>query len=424
MLDARFVYENLSEVKAGLGTRGANVDWDRFEALYKERLAALREFESGRAEQRRMGEVFKDRSKSKEEMATVRAEMQVLSGRIDGLQKRADELAAELAELLAFVPNIPDASVPPGTSAEENREARTWGSPRTFPFTAQAHWDLGEKLDILDTEAGAKLSGARFVLYKGMGARLELALAQFMLDVAEERGYLPMLPPYLVSDTCMRGTGQLPKFAEEAYKVDDLYLIPTAEVPITNLHRGEILDEAVLPIKYVAYSSCFRREAGAAGRDTRGITRVHQFQKVELVCFCAEEASGAQLEALTSDAEEILRRLGLPYRVMELCSGDLGFSSAHTYDLEVWLPGQGQWREISSCSNFKDFQARRLETRYRPADQSKGKTKLVHTLNGSSLAIGRTIVALLENYQQADGTVLLPEVLAPYLGGRLHIKPR
>ncbi len=206
--------------------------------------------------------------------------------------------------------------------------------------------------------------------------------------------------------------------------MDDLYLIPTAEVPITNLHRGEILDEAVLPIKYVAYSSCFRREAGAAGRDTRGITRVHQFQKVELVCFCAEEASGAQLEALTSDAEEILRRLGLPYRVMELCSGDLGFSSAHTYDLEVWLPGQGQWREISSCSNFKDFQARRLETRYRPADQSKGKTKLVHTLNGSSLAIGRTIVALLENYQQADGTVLLPEVLAPYLGGRLHIKPR
>ncbi len=425
MLDARWVYENLDAVKAAMTHRKADVDLDRFKAIYEERLAALQEFEVNRAEQKKLSSSFKDTPK--DEIPALRARLGEMSGRIGGLEKKAAELAKEQAEFLLDVPNIPAEGVPAGTTDEDNRLIREWGAPRELGFEAKAHWDVGEDLGILDPEAAAKISGARFALYRGLGARLELALANFMLDVAEERGSEPLLPPFLVLGDSMRGTGQLPKFEEDAFKVDDLYLIPTAEVPVTNIHRDEMLDDEALPIKYVAYSSCFRREAGAAGRDTRGLTRLHQFQKVELVRFCRPEESWDHLDALTADAEEVLKRLDLPYRVMELCTGDLGFSSSKTFDLEVWLPGQKVWREISSCSNFTDYQARRMNARYRPApgpDGKKQKPRFLHTINGSGLAVGRTVIAILENYQQADGTVVIPEVLRPYLGGRDVITSR
>lgn len=419
MLDARWVYENLDDVKVAVKNRNSDLDLDHFKALYEERLKALQEFEVNRAEQKKLSSSFK--ATPKDEIPALRAKLGEMSARIGELEKRAAELAREQAAYLLEVPNVPAEGVPVGTTDEDNRQVREWGTPREFDFAAKAHWDVGEDLGILDPEAAAKISGARFALYRGLGARLELALASFMLDVAEERGSEPLLPPFLVLGDSMRGTGQLPKFEEDAFKVDDLYLIPTAEVPVTNIHRDEILEDEALPIKYVAYSSCFRREAGAAGRDTRGLTRLHQFQKVELVRFCRPEESWDQLDALTSDAEEILKRLDLPYRVMELCTGDLGFSASKTFDLEVWLPGQQVWREISSCSNFTDYQARRMSARYRPApgpDGKKQKPRFLHTINGSALAVGRTVIAILENYQQADGSVVIPEVLRPYLGGR------
>ncbi|MFH1531094.1 MAG: serine--tRNA ligase [Pseudomonadota bacterium] len=425
MLDARWVYENLDAAKAAMVHRKSDIDLDRFKALYEERLTALQEFEVSRAEQNKLSSAFK--STPKDELSALRTRLGEMSKHISELEKRAADLAKEQETFLLEIPNIPAEGVPVGTTDEDNRLVRAWGTPRTYDFEAKAHWDIGEDLGILDPEAAVKISGARFALYRGLGARLELALASFMLDVAEERGSEALLPPYLVLEDSMRGTGQLPKFKEEAFKVDDLYLIPTAEVPVTNIHRDEILEDEVLPIQYAAYSSCFRREAGAAGRDTRGLTRLHQFQKVELVRFCRPEESWEQLEALTADAEEILKRLDLPYRVMELCTGDLGFSSAKTYDLEVWLPGQQAWREISSCSNFTDFQARRMSARYRPAPDAEGrkaKPRFLHTINGSALAIGRTVIAILENYQQADGTVVIPEILRPYLGGRDVISSR
>ncbi len=425
MLDARWVYENLDAVKQAVVNRNSDLDMDRFKALYEERLAALQEFEVNRAEQKKLSSSFK--ATPKDEIPALRAQLGEMSARIGELEKRAAELAKEQATFLLEVPNVPAEGVPVGATDADNRQIREWGTPRVFDFPGKAHWDVGEDLGILDPEAAAKISGSRFALYRGLGARLELALATFMLDVAEARGSEPLLPPFLVLGDSMRGTGQLPKFEDDAFKVDDLYLIPTAEVPVTNIHRDEIIEDEALPIKYVAYSSCFRREAGAAGRDTRGLTRLHQFQKVELVRFCRPEESWEQLDALTADAEEILKRLELPYRVMELCTGDLGFSASKTFDLEVWLPGQQVWREISSCSNFMDYQARRMNARYRPApgpDGKKQKPRFVHTLNGSGLAVGRTVIAILENYQQPDGTVIIPEVLRPYLGGRDVISSR
>jgi seryl-tRNA synthetase len=321
-----------------------------------------------------------------------------------------------LEDLLLRVPNMPHASVPVGRSAEDNPVARTWGEPRTFDFEPLPHWDVGERLGILDFERAAKIAGARFAVLKGAGSRMERALIQFMLDLhTEEHGYVEVLPPFMVNSKAMRGTGQLPKFEEDLFKIrdTDYYLIPTAEVPVTNLHAGETLREEDLPVKYCSYTPCFRAEAGAYGKDTRGIIRQHQFDKVELVKFAHPSSSYEELEKLTDDAEEILRRLELPYRVITLCTGDMGFSSAKTYDIEVWLPSQGVYREISSCSNFEDFQARRADIRFKGA--GKG-TALVHTLNGSGLAVGRTLVAILENYQQADGSVVVPEALRKYMG--------
>jgi seryl-tRNA synthetase len=316
------------------------------------------------------------------------------------------------------IPNVPQADVPVGEGAQDNKEIRRWGEPRQFDFQPKNHWDIGEELEILDFNRAAKIAGARFALYRGQGAQLERALINFMLDLhTRERGYQEMLPPFLVNRESMTGTGQLPKFEEDLFRIvhPDFFLIPTAEVPLTNIHREEILEKEDLPIRYVAYTPCFRREAGSHGQDVRGLIRQHQFNKVELVKFTEPHKSREELETLVQDAEEVLRRLGLSYRVVELCTGDLGFAAAKTYDLEVWLPGQQTFREISSCSNFEDFQARRMAIRYRP--EKKGKPVFVHTLNGSGLAIGRTLVAVLENYQQKDGSVIMPEALRPYLGG-------
>jgi seryl-tRNA synthetase len=316
------------------------------------------------------------------------------------------------------IPNVPQADVPVGEGAQDNKEIRRWGEPRQFDFQPKNHWDIGEELEILDFNRAAKIAGARFALYRGQGAQLERALINFMLDLhTRERGYQEMLPPFLVNRESMTGTGQLPKFEEDLFRIvhPDFFLIPTAEVPLTNIHREEILEKEDLPIRYVAYTPCFRREAGSHGQDVRGLIRQHQFNKVELVKFTEPHKSREELETLVQDAEEVLRRLGLSYRVVELCTGDLGFAAAKTYDLEVWLPGQQTFREISSCSNFEDFQARRMAIRYRP--EKKGKPVFVHTLNGSGLAIGRTLVAVLENYQQKDGSVIVPEALRPYLGG-------
>jgi len=426
MLDYKWVSENIDTVKEKMAQRKANIDWDRFSELFDGRRKALKEFEENRFKQRQLSDGFKTAAKDPAAMGKLREELKTLSDSVKELEKQVAEAEQALEQFLLYVPNIPHESVPVGTSEEDNVVLRAWGEPRSFDFKALPHWEVGQQLGILDLEAASKISGARFVLYKGAGAKLELALAMFMMDVAEKRGYTPVLPPYLVTAECMKGTGQLPKFEEDAYKVDDLFLVPTAEVPVTNIHREEILEESNLPIKYVAYSSCFRREAGAAGRDTRGITRVHQFQKVELVKFCKPEDSYNEHEALVSDAEEILKLLNLPYRVVSLCTADIGFSAARCYDLEVWLPGANAYREISSCSNFEDFQARRASIRFRPAGEGnkQPKPRFVHTLNGSGLAVGRTLVAILENYQQADGSVVVPEALRPYLGGLERISPK
>ncbi|MEW6488238.1 MAG: serine--tRNA ligase [Thermodesulfobacteriota bacterium] len=417
MLAIKWIRDNADAVRTYLKRRRAEVDLDRILALDDRRRDLLQELEALRNRRNEISRRVGQRKREGGDAADLVAEMGGVGERIKELEASLREVEPVLDDLLLRVPNAPHASVPSGEGEGDNPVVRTWGEPRTFDFEPLPHWEVGERLGILDFERAAKISGARFVVLKGLGSRLERALIQFMLDLhTREHGYLEVLPPFLVNSRAMTGTGQLPKFAEDLFHLEgtDYYLIPTAEVPVTNLHMDEVLPEEDLPVRYVSYTPCFRAEAGAYGKDTRGMIRQHQFDKVELVKFAHPDRSYEELEGLTANAEEILKRLGLPYRVVSLCTGDLGFSSAKTYDLEVWLPSQGVYREISSCSNFEDFQARRASIRYRPKG-GKG-TQLVHTLNGSGLAVGRTLVAILENGQQADGSVLIPEALRPYMG--------
>jgi len=420
MLDLNLVRDNLALVKEKLRQRGMNPAevLKDFGAIDAERRQAITQTETLQAKRNQASEEIAKLKKSKQDATALIQETKDLREKIQECEKKASEADARLREILTSIPNLPHVSVPVGSGAEENVEARRWGTPPQFDFKPKPHWELGEQLGVLDLERAAKLSGARFAVYWALGARLERALANFMLDLhTREHGYTEVLPPYMVNSESMYGTGQLPKFAQDSFRVPhgdkDLWLIPTAEVPVTNLYRDEVLDAAKLPICLTAYTPCFRSEAGSYGKDVRGIIRQHQFQKVELVKFSRPETSYDELEKLTNNAETVLQRLGLHYRVVTLCTADMGFSSAKTYDIEVWLPGQGLFREISSCSNFESFQARRANIRYRP--EGKSKTELVHTLNGSALAVGRTWVAIAENYQQADGSVRIPEALQPYM---------
>ncbi len=426
MLDLKYTRDHLEEVKAKIGRRGQSIDWDRFARLDSERREILQESESLRAQRNQVSDVIAEKKKKKEDAAGEIGRMKEVSNRIKELEPLLAEKEDALRELMMVIPNIPHESVVSGESEKDNPEIRKWGTIPEFSFPPKPHWEIGEDLDILDFDRGAKITGARFTLYKGLGARLERALINFMLDLhTGEHGYLEVLPPFLVNRKSMTGTGQLPKFEEDLFKLTDpdYFLIPTAEVPVTNIHQEEILPEESLPLYYAAYTPCFRKEAGSYGKDTRGLIRQHQFNKVELVKFSTPETSYDELEKLTRNAEEVLRRLEIPYRVVMLCTADLGFSAAKTYDLESWLPGQGGYKEISSCSNFEDFQARRANIRYRP--KGKKGTEFVHTLNGSGLAVGRTLVSILENYQQEDGTVLIPEALRHYMGGVERIeKPK
>jgi len=428
MLDLNFVRENLPLVEEKLRQRGmdpAAVLKDLREVDTQRRLA-ITEAETSKAQRNKASEEIAKLKKSGQDASAAMANTKELRERISELEKTASDLDARLREILAAIPNLPHASVPVGHSADDNVEVRRWGTPPKFDFTPKPHWDLGPELGILDLERAVKLTGARFAVYWDLGAKLERALANFMLDLhTREHGYTEVLPPYLVNSESMYGTGQLPKFAGDLFRVPhgdkDLWLISTAEVPVTNLYRDEVLDQARLPISLTAYTPCFRSEAGSYGKDVRGIIRQHQFQKVELVKFAHPEHSYDEHEKLTGNAEEVLRRLGLHYRTMALCTGDMSASSAKTYDIEVWLPGQQLYREISSCSNFESYQARRANIRYRP--EGKNKTEFVHTLNGSGLAVGRTWVAIVENYQQSDGSVVIPEALRPYIGAE-RITPK
>ena len=421
MLDLAFVREHLSLVEEKLRQRGMNAQavLGDFHAVDVERRAAITEAETLKARRNKATEEIAKLKKERQDATVLIEETKQLREQIAAAEKKAEEADARLRNILTGIPNLPDDSVPVGAGADDNVEVRRWGNPPHFDFTPKPHWELGEELGVLDLERAAKLTGARFAVYWDLGARLERALMNFMLDLhTRDHGYTEVLPPFLVNADSMYGTGQLPKFEADLFKVPhgekNLYLIPTAEVPITNLYRDETLDGARLPISLTAYTPCFRSEAGSYGKDVRGIIRQHQFQKVELVKFTRPEQSWEEHEKLTRNAEEVLQRLGLHYRVMVLSTGDMGWSSAKTYDIEVWLPGQQLYREISSCSNFLDYQARRANIRYRP--EGGKRTELVHTLNGSGLAIGRTWVAIVENYQQADGTVLVPEALQPYVG--------
>ena len=417
MLDPGFVRENRDVVLRKLQSRGLDIDLSGFFTLDEERRQTIRQVEEMKRRSniaaKEIGEAVKhgeDTESRKEEMRGVKEQVRLLDDRIR-------QIETEMETLLLNVPNLPNDSVPYGTSAEENKVVREWGDPVVLDFPAQTHNVIGTKLGILDFERGTKIAGSRFTLYKGAGAHLERALINFMIDTHTSRGYTEVLPPFIANADSLRGTGNLPKFEEDLFKIEgfNFYLIPTAEVPVTNIYRGEVLSEADLPIRYVAYTPCFRKEAGTYGQETRGLIRQHQFNKVELVHFSKPQDSYEQHEQLTNNAEEILKRLNLRYRVVLLCTGDLGFSSAKTYDLEVWMPGQNAFVEISSCSNFEDFQARRADIRYKPAG-AKG-TRLLHTLNGSGLAIGRTVAAILENGQQRDGSVHLPEAIVPYMNG-------
>lgn len=415
MLDMKFVRQNAAQVQAAMAKRGLDVTLDDFLQLDEKRRHLLIETEQMKNRRNTVSVEIGRLRQSDTDSADMQAQMRELSQRIKEMDEEVRGLDAALADILLSLPNLPDESVPVGADAVDNVEVRTWGTPPSFPFEPKPHWELGEELDIIDFERGRKVSGSRFSFSKGLGARLERALISFMLDLHTSRGYTEIFPPFLVNRESMTGTGQLPKFANEMFKVDngEYYLIPTAEVPVTNFYRGEVLDGGKLPVKLAAYSACFRAEAGAAGKDTRGLIRQHQFNKVELVKFCRPEDSFDELEKLTNDACRVLELLELPYRVIVLCTGDMSFASAKTYDLEVWLPAAGTYREISSCSNFVDFQARRANIRYR---DGRGKAAYVHTLNGSGVAIGRTVAAILENYQQADGHVVVPEVLRPFMG--------
>src|ERR1700686_691871 len=421
MLDLNFVRANLPQVEEMLRRRGADpaAVLKDFHDVDRQRRHAITEAETMKAQRNKASEDISKLKKSGQDASVAIAETKDLREQIQAREKVAAELDARLRDILSGIPNMPHASVLVGHSAEENVEVRRWGAPPKFDFTPKPHWDLGAELGVLDLERAVKLTGARFAVYWDLGAKLERGLANFMLDLhTREHGYTEVLPPYLVNSESMYGTGQLPKFAQDLFRVPhgekDLWLIPTAEVPVTNLYREEVLDAARLPISLTAYTPCFRSEAGSYGKDVRGIIRQHQFQKVELVKFARPETSYDELEKLTNNAEEVLQKLGLHYRVVTLCTADMGFSSAKTYDIEVWLPGQSLFREISSCSNFETFQARRANIRYRP--EGKSKTEFLHTLNGSGLAVGRTWVAILENYQQADGSVKIPEALQPYMG--------
>jgi seryl-tRNA synthetase len=421
MLDLNFVRDNLPLIEEKLRQRGmkpAEV-LKNFAQVDAQRRQAITSAETMQAQRNRASEEIAELKKSGQDATALIAETKQLREQVEELGKAAEEYETRLQQILVGIPNIPHQSVPVGKGADENVEVRRWGAAPQFDFAPKPHWEIGEQLGVLDLERAVKLSGARFAVYWDMGARLERALANFMLDLhTREHGYTEVLPPSLVNSDSMYGTGQLPKFADDSFRVPhgdkDLWLIPTAEVPVTNLYRNEVLEAARLPISLTAYTPCFRSEAGSYGKDVRGIIRQHQFQKVEMVKFARPEDSYEQLEKLTHDAEEVLQKLGLHYRVVALSTGDMSFSSAKTYDLEVWLPGQQLFREISSCSNFESFQARRANIRYRP--EGKNKTEFVHTLNGSGLAVGRTWVAIVENYQQADGTVVIPEVLRSYMG--------
>jgi seryl-tRNA synthetase len=416
MLDARFVREHIDVIKKSLMERNASIQFDEFLRLEEQRRTLLKEAEELRNRRNVVSEEVGKLKKQKQDAATLIEEMKGVSDRIRELDERLKSLEESTNEFLLNVPNIPHESVPVGRDETENVVVRRWGEPGQFDFEPLNHWDIGEALGIIDFERAAKIAGARFSMTKGFGAKFERALMNFMLDQHATKGYQEVLPPIIVNRDSMRGTGQLPKFEMELFRIVDpeFYLIPTAEVPVTNIHRNEILNEKDLPIYYTAYTPCFRREAGSYGKDVRGLIRQHQFNKVELVKFVRPEDSYAELESLTMNAEDILRKLELPYRVIALCTGDIGFSAAKTYDLEVWLPGQQKYREISSCSNFADFQARRANIRFKR--EGKKGTEFVHTLNGSGLAIGRSLVAILENYQQKDGSVIVPEVLRPYMG--------
>ncbi len=436
MLDLKWVVESRERVAEMLARRGQSLAtlapdgapapdlW----ALDAARRELLQRVEGLRHRQRLCGEEIARRGKAGQDASGLKTEMKGVADEIKAGEQRLSEIQQDLDSGLLYLPNVPDESVPVGADAQGNVEARRVGQPRRFEFEPRSHWDLGPELGILDFERAARLSGARFAVYFDQGARLERALIQFMLDLhTGERGYREVIPPYLVTRETLTGTGQLPKFESDLFRTQagerELFLIPTAEVPLTNLHAGEILDEEQLPIHYVAFTPCFRSEAGSYGKDVRGLIRQHQFHKVELVKLATPDSSMAALESMVADAEEVLKRLELPYRVVTLCTGDLGFAAAKTYDLEVWLPGQQSYREISSCSNCTDFQARRAGLRYRPAG-GKSKPRFVHTLNGSGLAVGRTLIAVLENHQQKDGSVAIPKALRSYMGGQERITRR
>lgn len=417
MLDMKFVRENPELVMDAMRKRNANVNLDEFLELEKKRRELTLQVEALKSQRNAASQEIGKMKKASENADAQMAEVRALGDKIAEDDKELKDIEARLKEILMTIPNMPAADTPVGSSDADNPVVRTWREPAKFAFEPQAHWDIGEKLNILDVERAGKVSGARFTFYRGLGSRLERSVINFFLDIhTGENGYTEFFPPFIVNKDSMQGTGQLPKFAEDMFKLEglDYYLIPTAEVPITNLHRDEILSGDDLPLYYTAYSACFRAEAGSAGRDTRGLIRQHQFNKVELVKFTKPEDSWDELEKLTANAEKVLQLLELPYRVVRLCTGDIGFSSAATYDLEVWLPAANCYREISSCSNFLDFQARRANIRFRR--DTKSKPEFVHTLNGSGVAVGRTVAAILENYQQADGSVIVPKVLRPYMG--------
>ena len=425
MLDIKRIRNDFDTIATTLANRGVNQETlHELKELDEKRRTLLIKSEEAKAERNIASAAIAQAKRNKEDASEQIAAMQTLSASIKATDAELTETDEKLNEIIVRLPNTPHSSVPVGADEDENVEVRRWGTPRHFDFDVKAHWDLGEDLDILDWERGAKVTGSRFLFYKGLGARLERALYNFMLDEHAKEGYTEIIPPYMVNHDSMFGTGQYPKFKEDTFELadSDFVLIPTAEVPVTNYYRGEILDGKDLPIYFTAMSPSFRSEAGSAGRDTRGLIRLHQFHKVEMVKFSKPENSYDELEKMTANAENILQKLNLPYRVITLCTGDMGFSAAKTYDLEVWIPAQNTYREISSCSNTEDFQARRAQIRYR--DEADGKVKLLHTLNGSGLAVGRTVAAILENYQNEDGSVTIPEVLRPYMGGVDIISPK
>ncbi|AOM84661.1 serine--tRNA ligase [Salisediminibacterium beveridgei] len=424
MLDMKRLRSDFEGIKQKLETRNEDISaLDDFEKLDTTRREVIQKVEELKNKRNTVSEQISRMKREKEDASAVIQEMKEVSADIKELDEQQREVDEKMKTLMLTIPNIPHESAPVGLDESENEEVSTWGERPAFDFESKAHWDLAVELNIVDFERASKVTGSRFAFYKGLGARLERALINFMMDFHEEKhGYTEVLPPYMVNRDSMTGTGQLPKFAEDAFQIqeEDYFLIPTAEVPVTNMHRDEILTGEELPIAYAAFSACFRSEAGSAGRDTRGLIRQHQFNKVELVRFTKPEDSYSELEKLTGHAEKILQQLNLPYRILNMCTGDLGFTAAKKYDIEVWLPSYGEYKEISSCSNFEDFQARRANIRFKR--DAKGKAEFVHTLNGSGLAVGRTVAAILENYQQQDGTVKVPKVLQPYMGGKTVIR--